>query len=503
MGALRWSLLLNIGEQGVRLLVSVIIARMLLPREYGITAMITVFVGLAEVLINSGFAKALIQSEQPTQLELSSVFYFNIAISTVCAVLLAAAGPFIASFYRLPILAPLAAVMSIDLIISGFGLVQITLLTKKLDFKTQFWARLAGTVFSGALGIGMAWRGFGVWSLVGQSLSANAISIGYYWLTSRWRPSLTFRISALRSMFAFGSKLLGSGVLDVVFKNIYVIVIGKAFSPFELGLYTRALQLQQLPVDNIASISDRVLFSSFTAVQHDKERLKRALRRTTISLALITFPLMVGIGILAKPIVLFALTAKWAGCIHYLQLMCIAGALYPMQMVNLSALTAQGRSDLFLLLEIVKKVVLLAVVAVSWRFGIVAMIYGQILVMTLSFYLNSFYTGRILAYGFWTQIRDMAPYATVSALMGGLLYLSQSIGPQGAVLVIITRVCAGGLIYITACRIFALEAFMDLLPQVFPGLRRITKCHRSHRMYKTNHASRDEVYRSTIVAETE
>jgi O-antigen/teichoic acid export membrane protein len=432
--------------------------------------MILVFVGLAEVLISSGFAKAIIQRKEPTQTELSSVFFFNIAVSIVSAALLAAAGPAIAKYYGRPILTPLAAVMSFDLIISGFGLVQNTLLTRSLDFKTQFRARVAGTLLSGVLGIGMAWYGFGVWSLVGQSLAANAATVAYYWLDRAWTPSWTFQLSALRPMFSFGSKLLISGLLDVFFRNIYVIVIGKVFSAGDLGFYTRAQQLQQLPVDNIASITDRVLFSSFASVQHDREHLRRALSKAVAALALITFPAMVGLAVVAKPLVLLALTPKWAGCIPYLRLLCVAGALYPVQMVNLSALTAQGRSDLFMKLEILKKCLVVMAVAISWKFGIEAMIYGQVIVMFISFYLNSFYSGRFLSYGFVTQVRDMLPYAGAALILGAVGLLIQSYSSANAMLMITTQVCVGTIVYVATCRLLALTAFMELWNRLLPAI---------------------------------
>jgi O-antigen/teichoic acid export membrane protein len=462
LGALRWSFLVTFGEQGVRLLVSLAIARLLTPAEYGVTAIILVFVGIAEVLINSGFAKAIIQKPQPSQLELCSVFYFNVGISLVCAAILSACGPFLASFYKNPILAPLAIVMSLDFVISALGLVQNTLLTKQLDFKTQFWARLTGTVLSGVVGIGMALGGCGVWSLVGQCLTANGATVACYWLHRSWRPALVFQLKALRPMFSFGSKLLASALIDVLFKNLYVLIIGKAFSARELGFYTRAQQFQQLPVDNICNITERVLFSSFASIQHDKEHLRRALRKTVTSLSMVVFPVMVGLALVARPLVLAALTDKWAGCIPYLQLLCIAGAFYPVQLINLNALTAQGRSDLFLRLEIIKKCILLLAVAVTWKWGILAMIYGQIAVVFVCYFLNSYYTGRFLDYGMLAQLKDMSPYAGAALLMGGVLYFIRSENWNSNVSLLLVQVSSGALLYLALCRVLALGAFMEL-----------------------------------------
>ena len=462
LGALRWSFLLTVGEQGVRLLVSLAIARLLTPAEYGLTAIILVFVGIAEVLINSGFAKAIIQKPEPSHEELCSVFYFNILISIVCAAALALGGPAIAAYYRNSILAPLAAVMSVDFVISAFGLVQNTLLTKRLDFKTQFRARVTGTVLSGVVGIGMAMAGCGVWSLVGQCLVANAGTVACYWIRPCWTPSWLFHPRALKPMFGFGSKLLASAVVDVLFRNVYVLIIGKVVSPAELGLYSRAQQLQQMPVDNICTMTERVLFSSFASIQHDKEHLRRALRKTITSLAMIVFPAMVGLALVARPLVLVALKEKWAGCIPYLQLLCVVGAFYPAQLMNLSALTAQGRSDLFLRLEIIKKCILLVAVAVTWKWGVTVMIYGQIVVMFICYFLNTYYTGKFLAYGILDQLKDMLPYAGAALVMGVLLYVIQLAAWSSLLALLLVQIAAGAAIYLVLCRLFALGAFMEL-----------------------------------------
>jgi teichuronic acid exporter len=342
------------------------------------------------------------------------------------------------------------------------GLVQNALLIRNLEFKVQFVARMAGTVCSGVVGVLMAIWGWGVWSLVAQALVANGVTVACYWVHRGWRPSNFFRATALRPMFSFGSKLLFSGVLEVFFKNIYTVVIGKAFSASDLGLYSRAQQFQQLPVENISSITERVLFASFSRIQDDKEQLKRMLRQTLVVLSMVTFPLMVGLAICAKPLILLVLGSNWLGCAAYLRPLCLIGSLYPLQLINLTVLTAQGRSDLFLRLEIIKKTLALVVVASTWKFGITVMIYGQILVAFICYAINSYYTGRFLNYGLLSQLVDILPYAVMSVVMGAVVYFCGNLTHQVNVGLFVSQILVGIAAYLFACRLFSLEVFMEV-----------------------------------------
>jgi O-antigen/teichoic acid export membrane protein len=467
--ALNWNVLSTVGEQGTRLVVSIVIARFLLPSEYGLTAMLAIFTGFGELLINGGFSKAIIQKANLTDLELSSVFFFNVFVSIACAAALTGLGPFIASFYHMPVLSMMAAILSLDFIISALGLVQNAVLIRNLEFKVQFAARMAGTISSGVVGVLMAILGCGVWSLVAQALVANGVTVACYWVHRGWRPSTFFQAAALRPMFSFGSKLLFSGVLEVFFKNIYTIVIGKAFSAAELGLYSRAQQFQQLPVENISSITERVLFSSFSRIQDDKEQLKRMLRQTLVLLSMVTFPLMMGLAICAKPLILLVLGSNWQGCAAYLRPLCVIGSLYPLQLINLTVLTAQGRSDLFLRLEIIKKILALGVIVVTWKFGIMMMIYGQILVAVICYAINSYYTGRFLNYGLLSQLGDILPYAGMALVMGAVVYSWGNLAHEVNVGLFVSQILVGIVAYSFACRLFSLEVFMGVWRRL-PGM---------------------------------
>ena len=265
----------------------------------------------------------------------------------------------------------------------------------------------------------MAYRGFGVWSLVAQSLGSNLFHTVLLWLFHRWRPAWAFSFVSLRTMFSFGSKLLFSGLLNTVFDNLYLIVIGKVFSASDLGFYSRAKGLQQLPVKNISGSVGRVTFPIFSSVQDDKARLKRGLRKALTTISMLNFPMMIGLAVVARPLVLVLLTEKWLPCVPYLQLLCAVGLLYPLHAINLNVLKAQGRSDLFFRLEILKKILVVIAIAITYRWGISAMICGGIATSCLCYCLNTYYTRKLLDYPVTEQIRDLLPSLILASVMGG------------------------------------------------------------------------------------
>ena len=464
--ALFWSFLERFGQQGIQFVITIILARLLLPEEFGLIAMLTIFMAVAQSFINSGFGQALIQKQDVTHIDECSIFYFNILVGFLAAGLLCLTAPWIAGFYNQPLLVPLTYALSLNLIINAFGLVQITLLTKHIDFKTQLKVSVIATVISGTIGVTMALNGFGVWSLVAQSLGSNLFQTILLWFFNTWRPSLVFSLDSLFGMFTFGSRLLASGLLDTVFRNIYIVVIGKLFSPADLGFYSRAERFQQLPVTNISGMVGRVTFPVFSSVQDDKPRLKRGIRGALTMLVMINFPMMVGLAIVAKPLVLLLLTEKWAPCIPYLQLLCVVGMLYPLHVVNLNVLKAQGRSDLFLRLEILKKILVVIAIAVTYRWGITAMIYGQIATSCLAYFLNAYYTGKMLDYPITEQIQDLMPSLALAGIMGLGVYALKYTPIVNQSVLLLVQIMTGIVLYAGLCYIFRIPSFMETIEMV-------------------------------------
>jgi O-antigen/teichoic acid export membrane protein len=417
---------------------------------------------VAHTFVSSGFGAALIQKRDATLTDTWSIFYFNIVVALAVAGLLCLVAPYIAAFYHQPILTPLTRALSLTIVINAFGLIQGTTLTKEINFKTQTKVSLIAGALSGIIGVTLAAKGFGVWSLVVQQISGSFLCTILLWLMTPWRPVLTFSLNSLREMFSFGSRVLASGMLNHIFENLYSLVIGKLFSPTDLGYFTRSYTLADTPAQTVGGVVGRVTFPVFSTIQDDPVRLKRGMKRALAILALVNFPMMIGLAVVARPLVLVLLTEKWAPSIPYLQLLCLAWLLFPMNMINLSILTASGRSDLFLRLEIIKKVLIIVNIAVTWRWGISAMICGIIIMSLISYYLNSYYTGDLIGYPIREQLRDSSSYAIMAVLMGmavlgaGLLPFSSNWS------MLSVQIAVGVVIYVGLCRLFRLATFMEI-----------------------------------------
>ena len=461
--ALVWSTVNQVGLQGVQLVVGIVLARLLLPAEFGLVAMLTIFMSLAQSFVDSGFGAALIQRSKLELADTSTVFYFNIAVGLILAGLLAIAAPAIASFYDQPTLTSLTRVLALNLVINAFGVVQTNLLTKQLEFRGQTVVAVTGVTVGGAVAIVMALQGLGVWSLVGQSLVSNAVRTTGLWFVSDWRPARIFSLSSLRSMFAFGSRLLASGIIFNVVDNMHSLVIGKLFAANQLGLFTQARRLQGSASTGLANIISRVTFPAFSEVQRDDVRLRRGVQKALITAVFINFPIMIGLAACAKPLISIFLTDKWLPCVPYLQLLCVVGLAYPLHVVNQNLLVAKGRSDLFLRLEIIKQGLVISGIALTWPFGVSGLICGQIVVSITCFYLNSYYTGKLIGYSFWKQTRDIAPYLGASAMMGLLVYAATLFPVDGPGSLLATQVIAGALTYFVASWALKLSALTEIL----------------------------------------
>jgi len=456
-----WSAIEQVGPKFVQFIVLVVLARLLTPSEFGLIGMLTVFIALGNVFLNSGFGSALIQKQDTTETHYASVFYANLLLSLLAATALWVAAPWIARFYRQPALVSLTRVLAFNFIFAALGLIQTTLMTKKLDFKTQAKVRLIAVTGSGVVGIGMALLHFGVWSLVAQSLSNTLFDSFSLWFFSRWRPRGGFRLSALRELFGFSSKLLASVVLDAVFRNAYNVTIGKFFAPAELGYYTRASSLQQIPSQTIGGVVSRVAFPVFSQMQGEPDRMKNAVRKALKTIALINLPLMVGLIVTARPLVLALLGKRWEPAVPLLQMLAVVGLFYPFSMVNLNVLLANGRSDLMFRLEIIKKSMVALNIGITWRWGIKAIIAGQIVTASIAYYLNSYNNSALIAYPFRSQITDLLPYMGVAGLMGAVVYMLNLLLLTNNVVLLATQVLVGGIVYMVLCRILKLSVFME------------------------------------------
>ncbi len=470
-----WSFIDAAGNRIVQFVISVILARLLAPEQFGLIGMLMIFIAIAQAFLDSGFGLALIQKKDMTQADTSSVFYFNIVIGVALAGLLYLAAPWIAAFYEQPDLSPLTRTLSLVLVINSFAVVQTAMLTRNVAFKLQAKVSLVSAICSGCVGIVLAYRGYGVWSLVAQQIGRAIANVTLLWVLNRWRPGLAFSFKALRQMFTFGSRMLASTLLNVVFNDIYYVLIGKMFSAADLGYYGRAARLEELPSMTLTTVVTRVTIPVFSSIQDDNARLKRGLQRALGILTFLNAPMMMLLGVTAPALVKVLLTDKWLPCVPYLQLLCIQGVLYPLHGMNLSVLMAKGRSDLFLRLEMIKRGLTLCNVIVSWRWGITAIILGQILLGLVSYFLNCYYSGRLLDYPAWRQLRDMAAYFLSAIVVGAGVHALQYVGFPNAALLLAAQVVVGCTAYLLLCSLFRLPAFIEtrrLVAERIPRLAR-------------------------------
>lgn len=417
-----WSAVENFASQGVSFIFSIILARLLLPEDYGTVAIVLIAIAIIQVFVDSGFSNALIRKPDRTEADLSTAFYFNIGVGFVCYAIMFLIAPLIAAFFNQPILTPLLRVCTISVIFNSLCIVQQSLFTIRIDFRTQAVVSLVAVTISGVIGIYLAYRGFGVWALVAQNVTAGFMRMALFWIVGKWRPRERWNQGSFRYLFGFGSKLLASSLINTTYANIYPIVIGKIFPAAELGNYSRAHGYADLPSANVTRVIQRVTFPVLSEMQNDAGRLAQNYRRLLRMSAFVVFPLMAGLAAVAKPLINWMLTERWDGCVVYLQILCFAMMLYPIHAINLNLLQVKGRSDLFLKLEIIKKVIGLILLICAIPFGVVGMCWSLLAGSVIYLIINTRYTGQYIGMTIFGQLRDLLPTLLLSLAAGAAAY---------------------------------------------------------------------------------
>jgi O-antigen/teichoic acid export membrane protein len=402
-----WSLLERFGIYFIKFIMGVVLARLLTPADFGLIGMITVFFAVAEVFVNSGFGMAYVQKKQVYNVDADTVFYTNLLFSLILFIAIFFCAPMIARFFNQPQLLELTRVMAFVIIINAFNIIQRAMITRAVDFKKLTSITLFATLLSGTIGISMAYYGKGVWALVIQSISSRIfVTIGF-WIKSDYKPGCNFSIQAFKEMFSFGSWILITNLIGRLFDNIYILAIGKFFPIAQLGFYTKAKQFRDMLSQNIAGAIGSVAFPVYSKMQNDKARLLSGMRKFLQHSLIFIVPLLVGLIVVAKPFIILLLTEKWAPMIPYLQLLCIAGLLYPIHIVNVQSLTAQGKARLSFKLDLLKNGLRIANIIIMYRYGVLYIIIGEIVLSFFSLIINTYYIKRLLDYGLWEQIRDV------------------------------------------------------------------------------------------------
>lgn len=457
-----WSAVERFTAQGIQFVFNILIARILLPEDYGVVAMLGIFLAVANTFIDSGFASALIRKPDRTEADCSTVYWFNVAVSAFCCLLLWVTAPLIASFYDIPLLTKVTRILSLTLVINAFRAVHETQLTIRMDFRRRAVITIVCTVVIGAVGLWMAHKGYGVWALVVQSIVGSVLRTVLMWLMVNWRPRLVFSKASFKEMFGFGSKLLGSSLLDTIFNNIYALVIGKAFKPAALGFYGRAEAFAAFPSSSMTSMLQQVTYPALSSIQNDEERLAGAYKRLLNMSAFVVFPAMVGLAAVADPFIRLLLTDKWAESIIYLQIICFDLMWWPIHAVNLNILLVKGRSDYFLRLEIIKKMVCIIVLVATLPFGLVVMCYGRIASSLVCLAINTYYNEDLIGYGFLKQMKNMLPILVHSLIMGVLVWLIVKALPT-LWLQLIVGVIAGAAYYVLGAWLFKFPELQEVL----------------------------------------
>jgi len=462
MRAVLWSGSDLLLRQALRFAVTILLAHLVAPEDFGAIAMLYLFTGFGSLFIDSGFGSALIQRQNTTLEDESSVFFFNLGVGALVALLLAAFSRQVAVFFNLPVLQPLTCLMALNLFLGAFAAIHTILLTKTLDFRTQMKANVIAYTVGGVAAIILAWQGYGVWSLAAQILIATVVNVILLWHWHPWRPAARFSFKALRSLFGFGSYMVLSSLLNTICEKLYTLIIGRVYTARDLGFFSRAETTQQMPANMLSEIFGRVTLPVFAAAADDRPRLARGVRSTLTAVMMLNIPALIGMAVVADPLVRTLFGQKWVSSILFLRILCFAGVLWPLHVINLNVLMAQGRSNLFFRIEVTKTAIGIVALTAASLHSLLAIALSYVAVGFVGFLLNAYYTGVFLGYGAARQMLDVLPYVAVSLLMAACIWpisLSKALNP--AVLLTL-QVSAGVGVYLGACKLFRLAAFEEV-----------------------------------------
>jgi len=466
-----WRFLERCGAQVVSFVVSIVLARMLDPELYGTIALVTVITAILQVFVDSGMANALIQKKDTDDLDYSSVFYFNVCFCLILYVGLFFAAPMICRIYKMPTLVPVVRVLGLTIVVSGVKNVQQAYVAKTMQFRRFFFSTLGGTLFSAAVGITMAYMGYGIWALVMQQLLNVTVNTAILWLTVDWKPKRIFSFQRLKGLIAYGWKLLVSALLDTVYLKLYQIIVGLRYTSADLAYYNKADQLPLLVTENINASIDSVLLPVLSAEQDKKETVRDMTRRAIKVSTYVMMPLMMGLAVCAEPLVRLLLTDKWLPCVPYLRIFCFSYAFYPIHTSNLSAIKAMGRSDLFLILEILKKGVGTVALLLTMNISVYAIALSLLVTTLLAQIINAWPNGKLLGYSYLSQLKDMLPSILITCIMGICVYPVSLLG-WGDLLTLAVQIPLGVAVYVLASVIFKVDSFnyiLSIAKKFIPG----------------------------------
>lgn len=463
VSSLAWKLFERAGTQGLQFFVQLVLARLLVPEDYGVIALLAIFISSANVFVQSGLSTALIQRLDVDETDFSSVLYMSLSLACIVYALLFLCAPAISQFYRMPQLSAFLRVLSLTLFSGAFSSVQHAVLARRMEFRKSFFSSLGAVLISGPIGIMMAYSGYGAWALVFQQLTHQALVAGILLATVRWRPSMRFSLERVRSLFSYGWKILASSLLDTLYNEMRSLVIGKLYTADALGYYNRGRQFPYMIIQNINGPIQTVMLPTLSSCQNDRRRVKAMVRRSIVTSSFVVFPTMIGLAVVARPLVQVLLTDKWLPSVPFLQINCLAYALWPIHTANLQAINALGRSDIFLKLELFKKLLGIVILGVTVAYGIYAIAVGGIVSSLVFTLINSHPNRRLLNYSVKEQIRDVFPPLALSLAMGLVIHMMNYYMQMAAHATLIVQVATGLCIYVGLAKVLKLESLAYIL----------------------------------------
>lgn len=461
-----WKFMERISVQAINLIIQILLARKLFPEDFAAVAIITVFINIATIFVQSGFGTALIQKAEIDELDSSSIFYFSISASFILYIILFFAAPYVADFYHQDILKNLLRAEAIILVFGAFNTVQQAILARNLEFKKNFKASLLGCIASGITGVVLAYAGAGIWALAISTIVNNFVLTVVLWFSVRWRPKLIFSLKRVKTLFSFSWKLVCSSLVSVIYTNVRTLIIGKAFKSDTLGYYNRGDMLGSSLMNGLTGAINAVMLPVLSTKQDKIDEMKKMLRRTMSLNCFVIFPVMFGLVAVSKPLILILFTDKWLNAVPFMQLVCIAYAFYPMHSANLQAINALGRSDVALKLEVIKRVIGLCLIGLSFPFGVYAIVGSEILFSLVATIVNGFPNKYLINYSIKEQWTDIIPYLILAIVMSILVYSLSLILNIPNILLLIIQIIIGIMIYIIGCHILKLDAYTYMLNKI-------------------------------------
>ena len=459
---LYWKFAEQFANYGMNFIIGIVMARLLSPSDYGITALPAVFIAVAGVFANAGFSTAMIRKPNLTEHDLSTAFYYSTIVGIICYLLLFFASPWIADFYNTPVLEPLMRVTALSFIYGPLGTPQNIILQRRLDFKTPAKISVVCRIISGVIGIAMAFYGYGVWALTISYMFAGIVGLCINVYVVRWFPKTGWSKESFKYLWGFGNKLMASYLLSTLYENIVPVFVGKYYSPAQLGVFNRAEGYAKLPSQNVTGVIQSVTFPVLSKMQNEEDRLSYNYRRMLRVSAFIIFPIMMLLAALARPLIIVMITEKWEACIILLQLLCFAMMWYPIHAINLNLLQVKGRSDLFLRLEIIKKIIGIVILAITLPLGLVAICAGRIISSILSLMINTYYTGKLMQLGFIKQMKDLIHILILSFITFTVVIMLNELFIDSLYLQIIIGGIIGCLTYFIGAYLLKFQELIDV-----------------------------------------